>query len=54
VVPNALRENINAFYAAAPNRFSDRKERKRADEVRRKLALLNTKDTKDSKARSER
>jgi hypothetical protein len=51
VVPNALRENINAFYAAAPNRFSGRKERKRADEVRRKLALLNTKDTK---ARSER
>jgi hypothetical protein len=53
-VPDALRENINAFYAAAPNRFSSKKERKRADHVRKKLALLNTKDTKDTKARSNR
>lgn len=44
-VPDPLRANINAFYAAAPNRFSDRNERKRADKVRQKLALLNTKDT---------
>ncbi len=40
-VPDDLRANINAFYAAAPNRFSDKKERKRADQVRKKLALLN-------------
>ena len=44
-IPDPLRANINAFYAAAPNRFSDRNERKRADKVRQKLALLNTKDT---------
>jgi hypothetical protein len=53
-VPDALRQNINAFYAAAPSRMSDRKERKRAEKVRKQLALLNTKDTKDTKARSER
>jgi hypothetical protein len=53
-VPDALRQNINAFYAAAPDRFSDKKERKRAEKVRKQLALLNTKDTKDTKARSER
>jgi len=45
-VPDALRQNINAFYAAAPDRFSDKKERKRAAQVRKNLALLNTKDTK--------
>ena len=53
-VPDPLRANINAFYAAAPNRFSDRNERKRADKVRKKLALLNTKATKDTRIRSER
>jgi hypothetical protein len=41
-VPDALRENINAFYAAAPDRLSSKKERKRADQVHKKLALLNT------------
>ena len=51
-VPDALRENINAFYAAAPGRFSDKKERKRADKVRKNLALLNTQDTKDTKKES--
>ena len=40
-VPAALRENINAFYAAAPDRFSDKKERKRAAKVRKLLAALN-------------
>ncbi|HEX3645768.1 MAG TPA: zinc dependent phospholipase C family protein [Vicinamibacterales bacterium] len=53
-VPDALRANINAFYAAAPGRLSDRKARKRADHVRKKLALLNTKDTKNTKAGSNR
>ena len=43
-VPAALRHNINAFYAAAPSRMSDRKERKRAEKVRKQLALLNTRD----------
>lgn len=41
-VPDDLRANINAFYAAAPNRFSDNKERKRAKDIRRRLARLNT------------
>jgi hypothetical protein len=41
VVPSALRANINAFYAAAPDRFSDKKERKRAAKVRKLLAALN-------------
>jgi hypothetical protein len=50
-VPDALRANINAFYAAAPNRFSDKKERKRAAKIKERLAALNTKDTK---ARSKR
>ena len=40
-VPDALRGNINAFYAAAPNRFSDEKERKRAAKIRKRLAVLN-------------
>jgi hypothetical protein len=40
-VPHALRENINAFYAAAPDRFSDKKERKRAVKVKKLLAALN-------------
>jgi hypothetical protein len=49
-VPNALRQNINAFYAAAPNRMSSRKERKRAAKIKDALAALN-KDTKDTKVR---
>jgi hypothetical protein len=53
-VPDALRQNINAFYAAAPDKMSSRKERKRADKVRKELALLNTKDTKDTKEKPER
>jgi len=40
-VPDALRANINAFYAAAPNRFSDKKERKRAATIKKRLAALN-------------
>jgi hypothetical protein len=53
-VPDALRQNINMFYAAAPSRTSDRKERKRAEKIKKLLAALNTKDTKDTKARSEK
>src|SRR5882672_11045121 len=45
-VPDALRQNINAFYAAAPNRMSGKKERKRAGKIKEMLAALNTKDTK--------
>jgi hypothetical protein len=40
-VPNDLRDNINAFYAAAPNRYSDKKERKRAKDIKEHLARLN-------------
>jgi hypothetical protein len=39
-VPPALRQNIAAFYAAAPNRISGKKERKRIEKIRRQLALL--------------
>jgi len=42
-VPDALRQNINAFYAAAPSRMSDRKERKRATKIREQLTALNSK-----------
>jgi hypothetical protein len=46
-VPDALRANILAFYAAAPNRTASRKERKRTEQVRKDLAALaGTKDTK--------
>jgi Zinc dependent phospholipase C len=45
-VPDALRQNINAFYAAAPNRMSGKKERKRAAKIKERLAALNSKDTK--------
>jgi hypothetical protein len=48
-VPDALRQNINAFYAAAPNRMSGKKERKRTAKIRQMIATLNTKDTKDTK-----
>jgi hypothetical protein len=40
-VPDALRQSINAFYAAAPDRFSSKKERKRAEKVKKMLATLN-------------
>ena len=40
-VPDALRQNINAFYAAAPNRMSSWKERKRAAKIQKLLAALN-------------
>jgi Zinc dependent phospholipase C len=43
-VPDALRQNINAFYAAAPNRMSSRKERKRAAKIKDALAALNRKE----------
>jgi hypothetical protein len=42
-VPDALRANINAFYAAAPDRFSDKKERKRTKKIKEQLAQLNAK-----------
>jgi hypothetical protein len=47
-VPDALRRNINAFYAAAPDRMSGRKERRRAAKIRRLLVALNTMDTKET------
>ena len=40
-VPDDLRANINGFYAAAPNRFSDKHERKRAKDIKERLARLN-------------
>ena len=40
-VPDALRKNVTAFYAAAPSRTAGKKERKRAEEIRKELALLN-------------
>jgi hypothetical protein len=39
-VPDPLRVNIRAFYAAAPARMSSRKERRRQDRIRRELAAL--------------
>ena len=39
-VPPALRKNIAAFYDAAPDRISGKKERKRIGKIRRQLALL--------------
>ena len=39
-VPSALRQNIVAFYAAAPDRISGKKEQKRIDKVRRQLIAL--------------
>jgi hypothetical protein len=53
-VSDALRQNINAFYAAAPNRMSGKKERKRAKKIRQMLATLNTKDTKDTKEKPQK
>jgi zinc dependent phospholipase C len=40
-VPDELRQNINAFYAAAPNRTSSRKERKQAERIKKDLAKMN-------------
>jgi hypothetical protein len=40
-VPDLLRRNINAFYAAAPGPMSSRSERKRAERIRKELAALN-------------
>jgi len=40
-VPDALRQNINRFYAAAPHKMSSRKERKRAEKIKKMLATLN-------------
>jgi hypothetical protein len=39
-VPPALRKNIAAFYAAAPDRISGKKERKRIEKIRTQLAAL--------------
>jgi hypothetical protein len=36
----ALRKNIAEFYAAAPDRISGKKERKRIEKIRKQLALL--------------
>ena len=41
-VPEPLRKNIAAFYAAAPDRMSSRKERKRTAKIREMLAALKT------------
>ncbi len=52
-VPDALRKNIAAFYAAAPMRQLSRKEQKRLAKVRTQLEdLINTKGTKDTKGKS--
>ena len=46
-VPDALRKNIAAFYSAAPNRITSKKERKRVARIREELAgLANTRDTR--------
>jgi hypothetical protein len=45
-VPDALRRNINAFYAAAPQKMSSRKERKRAAQIKKSLAALNNPATR--------
>ncbi len=39
-VPPALRKNIAAFFDAAPDRISGKKERKRIEKVRRQLVAL--------------
>ena len=41
-VPEPLRKNIAAFYAAAPDRMSSRKERKRTAKIKEMLAALKT------------
>ena len=40
--PPELERNIAAFYAAAPNRTSSRKERKHAEKIRRQLEALTS------------
>ena len=39
-IPDALRRNLVAFYAAAPDKTASRKERKRLERVRRELTML--------------
>jgi hypothetical protein len=41
-VPEPLRKNIAAFYAAAPSRMSSKKERKRTAKIKEMLAALGT------------
>jgi hypothetical protein len=41
-VPVALTRNVRAFYSAAPDRMSTKKELKRAPKVRQQLAALNS------------
>jgi len=43
-VPEALRKNINAFYASAPDRASGKRERKRANKIKDQLQRLNSQD----------
>ena len=45
-VPDALRQNINAFYAAAPSRMSSRKERKRAEKIKKTLRRRSSRPTR--------
>ena len=40
-VPDSLRKDITAYYASAPDRFSSKKERKRAGKIKEQLARLN-------------
>jgi hypothetical protein len=41
-VPEALRADINAFYAAPPSRPPDKKERKRQKQIKERLVMLNS------------
>ena len=41
-VPPALRQNILAYYAAAPDKISGKKELKRIEKVRRQLVALKS------------
>jgi hypothetical protein len=41
MVPDALRANINAFYAKPPAHPLDKKERKRQKDIKKRLAMLN-------------
>jgi len=51
-VPDDLRRNLVAFFAAAPNRTASRKERKQLERVRRELTMLaGTKPTAVTKGR---
>jgi hypothetical protein len=50
-VPDALRRNINAFYASAPDRMSGKKERKRAGKIKDQLQRLNAQDDAQRRTR---